>query len=256
MVGTIFENSATSLRLWFQAINLMASTRCGISAKQLERELGVTYKTAWRMLNEVRSLFDQAAQPFDGTVEMDEIHLGGKAKWMHKDKREERIQERGPVGKPPVFGMARRGTGKKDGRVMAKVVEDATADTLLSHIKEKVLPRSVVPTDEWRCYDRLGKIGYEHSRVAHTQSIYVSRDMHTNTIEGFWSLLRRGIGGVHHAVSDRYLQAYLDGYVFRCNNRDAGGRGMFSVMLDRIEKAPAEPRQLALPEGPTSEQPA
>ncbi len=256
MAGTIFENSATSLRLWFYAIYLMASTRCGISAKQLERELGVTYKTAWRMFNKIRSLFDQDGPAFDGTVEMDEVYWGGKAKWMHQDKREERIQGRGSVGKTPVFGMARRKTSekKKDGRVAAKVVGDATADTLLPHVKEKVLPESVVYTDEWRSYDRLGKMGYEHSRVAHSQSIYVSGDTHTNTIEGFWSLLRRGIGGVYHAVSDKYLQSYLDEYVFRYNNRDAGGRGMFTAMLDRIEKAPREPRQLALPEEPASEQ--
>src|SRR3712207_4487063 len=88
MVGTIFENSATSLRLWFYAFYLMASTRCGISAKQLERELGVTYKTAWRMFKQIRSLLSQDEAPLDGTVEVDEAYLGGKAKWMHKDKRE------------------------------------------------------------------------------------------------------------------------------------------------------------------------
>ena len=217
------------LQLWFYAIYLMASTRCGISVKQLERELRVTYKTAWRMFNKICSLFDQDGPPFDGTVEMDEVYLGGEAKWMHQDKREERIQGRGSVGKTPVFGMARRktGKGKKDGRVAAKMVGDATADTLLPHIKEAVLPQSVVYTDEWRSYDRLGKMGYEHSRVAHSQSIWVSGDTHTNTIEGFWSLLPRGIGGVYHAVSDKYLQSYLDEYVFRYNNRDAGERGMF-----------------------------
>jgi transposase-like protein len=258
MVGTIFENSATSLRLWFYAMYLMASTRCGISAKQLERELGVTYKTAWRMFKQIRSLFDQDTDPaLNGTVELDEVYLGGKAKWMHQDKREQRITGRGSVDKTPVFGMARRGTkGQKDGKVMAKVVTDAKAETLLPHVRQKVLPKSTVYTDEWRSYDGLGKEGYDHSRVHHTQGIYVSGDAHVNTVEGFWSLLRRGIGGAYHAVSDKYLQSYLDEYVFRYNNRDAGERGMFSAMLARIEKAPEEPRQLGLPEEPCPEQPS
>jgi transposase len=237
MAGTIFQDSATSLRLWFYAIYLMASTRCGISAKQLERELGVTYKTAWRMFNKIRSLFNQDRDGvLDGTVEADEVYLGGKAKWMHKDKREARITGRGSVGKTPVFGMAQRGKDEKPGRIRAKIVSDAKAETLLPHVREKVLPKSTVYTDEWRSYDRLGKMGYDHSRVHHSQEIYVSGDVHVNTVEGFWSLLRRGIGGAYHAVSDKYLQAYLDEYVFRYNNREAGGRGMFSAMLDRIEK--------------------
>jgi transposase len=122
MVGTIFQDSATSLRLWFYAFYLMASTRCGISAKQLERELGVTYKTAWRMFNKIRSLMTtDDSTTLQGTVEADETYMGGKARFMHADKRAERITGRGTSGKTPIFGMAQRGmTGTIRGRKKAK----------------------------------------------------------------------------------------------------------------------------------------
>ena len=243
MVGTIFQDSATSLRLWFYAIYLMASTRCGISAKQLERELGVTDKTAWRMFNKIRSLMQPDEDvTFAGTVEADQTHMGGKTKNMHKVTRAERITGRGTAGKTPVFGMAQRRTEDACGKVVARVVSDAAADTLLPHVEKKVLPQSLVYTDEWAAYNRLGEKGYEHSRVAHWQEIYVSGDVHTDTIEGFWSLLKNGIRGVYHSVSTKHLQSYLDEYAFRYNHRDATGRGIFDAVLDRVEKAwPEEP---------------
>ena len=233
MVGTIFENSATSLRLWFHAIYLMSQTRCGISAKQLERELGVTYKTAWRMANKIRSLLDQDDAVLDGTIEADEAYFGGKDKWKHESKRPK--IGRGPVSKTAVFGMAQRG-----GQVVAKVVPDAAEATLMPHVKAKVLPQSTVYTDEWRSYNALEGMGYEHSRVRHSQRVYVEGDVHTNTIEGFWALVKRGVGGVYHAVSTKHLQSYLDEYAFRYNNRD-NPYGMLNAFLGRIEKASPVP---------------
>ena len=108
---------------------------------------------------------------------------------------------------------------------------------LLPAVQRKVLPSSVVYTDEYRAYENLGKLGYAHSRVNHSQAIYVSGDVHTNTIEGFWSLLKRGISGVYHGVSTQHLQSYLDEYAFRYNNRDATGRGMFEAFLTQIPRA-------------------
>lgn len=178
---TIFHKSPTPLRIWFYAVYLMASTRCGVSAKQIERETGVTYKTAWRMFNRIRSLLQEDDETLGGDVETDETYMGGEAKWMHKDKKAERIHGRGTAGKQPVFGIARRNTTTQASKIVAKVVSDATADTLVRHITERVLPESMIYTDELRSYDRLGDHGYTHERVNHSQGVYVRGDAHTHT---------------------------------------------------------------------------
>ncbi len=237
MVGTIFQDSATSLKLWFDAIYLMASTRCGISAKQLEREIGVTYKTAWRMFNRIRSMLTQGDDPFSGTVELDESYFGGKDKWKHEVKKPH--AGRGGVTKTPVFGMAQRGSEGAHGKVSVRVADGTKATDLLPYASKKVLPASTVYTDDFKSYNALEGMGYEHSRVNHSQSVYVSGNVHTNTIEGFWATVKRGIGGTYHSVSTEHLQSYLDEYAFRYNNREATGLGMVGAFLDRIVvKAP------------------
>ncbi|MFN2544769.1 MAG: IS1595 family transposase [Actinomycetota bacterium] len=237
MRGTIFEDSATSLKLWFHGIFLMSQTRCGISAKQLERELGVTYKTAWRMFHKIRSMLGDDGQPFDGEVEADEAYVGGRDHWKHKSKRRPGRPRVG-YGKTPVLGIAQRGKGGKSGKVKAVVVGSASRKDLLPHIKTKVLPKSVVYTEEWHSYDVLPDEGYTHRRIHHSQKVYVHGNIHTQTIEGFWSLVKRGITGVYHGVSAKHLQTYLDEYTFRYNNRD-NERGMFSAFLSRVvAKAP------------------
>ena len=221
--GTIFEKSTTSLRLWFYAIFKMASTRCGISAKQLERELGVTYKTAWRMFHQIRKMLtDDNDQRLSGTVEADETYVGGR-----------RGGKRGRPGKEshktPVFGMAER-----KGRVVATAVSDAKRATVVPQVQKNVLPETTIYTDEYRVYDNLNKQGYRHSRVHHAEEIYVAGDdVHTNTIEGFWSLLKRGIAGVYHSVSAKHLQGYLNEYCFRYNHRK-DERPMLVTMLSRV----------------------
>jgi transposase len=205
--GTIFEKSSTSLHLWFYGIYLMTSTRCGISAKQLERELGVGYKTAWRMFHLIRSLLAEDVTDLDGTVEVDETYIGGKSK--ARGTRSERAQHR-LDNKVRVQGMVERG-----GRVRARV----TPEPLLPNVIEHVLPRAIVYTDELKAYWPLASYGYAHSRIHHSAKVYVSGDVHTNTIEGFWSLVKRGIGGVYHCVSAKYLQMYLDEYAYRYNHR-------------------------------------
>jgi transposase len=238
--GTIFEGSSTSLRIWFQAMYLMASTRCGISAKQLERETGVSYPTAWRMFNRIRALLPQDDDDlFSGTVEMDEAYMGGVGRWKHKGERGRKGRPQPGSDRPAVFGMAQRKTEGAPGKIYVQVVESVHRDDLEPHIARKVLPASTVYTDEWRGYERLGKMGYTHSRVQHTQQVYVSGDVHTQTIEGFWSHLKRGVSGVYHGVSTKHLQSYLDEYVFRYNNRFATGRGMFDAFLSRVRKVEA-----------------
>jgi transposase-like protein len=135
--------------------------------------------------------------------------------------------------------MAMRGADGDHGRIIAAVVPNTSANVLLGGLTDKVLDRSIIYTDEYHPYDRLGKRGYTHKRVHHSANVYVDGDAHTNTIEGFWSLLKRGISGVYHGVSAKHLQSYLDEYVFRYNNREADRKGVFSAMMERIEKAPA-----------------
>lgn len=247
LVGTIFEGSSTSLRLWFYGMYLMASTRCGISAKQLERELGVSYKTAWRMFNRIRSTLWQDGEPMYGTVEMDEMFVGGKIRqgdryrWANIENPRARHSAAARFAeskRTPVFGMAQRG-----GKVAVHVVPSIQSDTVMNHVKPRVLPGSMVYTDEASLYKRaVPEAGYQHRRIHHKANVYVEGDVHTNTIEGFWALAKGGIGGVYHSVSAKYLQDYLNEYAFRYNNRTTETpRGMFGDFLNRLEKAPKAP---------------
>lgn len=223
--GTIFHKSSTSLHLWFYAIYLMSSTRCGISAKQLEREIGVNYKTAHRMLRLIRSeLMAQGYQgPLEGTVEVDETVIGGKPQMSHLRKQAaEGIKPYSPESrawhakrKQVVFGMVERG-----GKIHAQVVPDSRANTLRPKIRERVVPGSVVYTDESSSYLHLGRDGYGHDTVPHGQKVYVRGDVHTNTIEGFFALLKGGILGTYHSVSPTHLGSYVNEYVWRYNHRD------------------------------------
>jgi transposase len=226
---TIFHKSSTPLTVWFHAIYLMASTRCGISAKQIQRETGVTYKTAWRMFKQIRSMLTDD-EPIGGEgkgVEIDETYIGG--------------QRKGGVGRP-MRGDTKKtavvGVVERKGRIRALVTENAKGSTLIPIVKAHVLPSSTVFTDEWKGYDGIDhmKGGYTHRRINHSEKVYVVGEIHTNTVEGFWSLIKRGIGGVYHSVSRKYLQSYLDEYSFRYNRR-FDTQPMFTSFLNQIEKA-------------------
>lgn len=227
LAGTIFEKSTTSLRVWFQAMYLMGSTRCGISAKQIQRETGVTYKTAWRMFRQIRTLLSEDITLEGSSVEMDEMYVGGKRKGFGGRPG------LGDKKKTPVIGIVERTSGK--GRVIAKASQRVNQETMLGMVKEYVLPASTVFTDEFASYDHLKDHGYTHHRIQHSAKVYVMGDIHTNTIEGFWSLVKRGIGGVYHAVSQKYLQSYLDEYSFRYNRRDQGNL-IFTSILERVSE--------------------
>lgn len=227
--GTIFHKSPTPLTKWFYAIYLMASTRCGISAKQIEREVGVTYKTAWRMFKQIRSMLAEGLNPVGGEgkgVEMDESYFGPKRKRGHKRGR--------PGSDSPkqcVVGIVER-----QGRAIILTAENATRANLHRIAQERILPQSTVFTDDWTGYQGLSStMTITHTRINHSEKLYVMGDVHTQTIDGFWSLVKNGLRGVYHSVSKKYLQTYLDEYSFRYNRR-FDEKPMFDSFMDQIEK--------------------
>jgi transposase len=220
--GTIFERSSTSLQLWFYAFYLITSTRCGVSAKQLERELGVTYKTAWRMFNKIRNqlMADSETEPtLSGEVEMDETFVGGKPRESYRREVARKgwnMQTAYWDRKAVVFGAVERG-----GRIRASVISNSRRQTLHAKTAEYVLPATMIYTDDLPAYKPLGAKGYQHKRINHSARIYVDGDVHTQTIEGFFGLFKNGVRGSYHAVSQKWLQGYLNEYVWRYNRRDS-----------------------------------
>jgi transposase len=232
--GTIFEKTSTSLKIWFYAMYLMGSTRCGISAKQVQRETGVTYKTAWRIFNHIRSLLTDEPVKLEGKeVEVDEMYYGGKRKYSRGRPL------RGDKKHLPVVAIVQR-----KGIVVAKAVKDVTGNSLLGVVRDHVAPGTTIYTDEFASYAGLSTMRtesgepakFQHHRIRHASGVYAMDKIHTNTIEGFWSLVKRGIGGVYHSVSGRYLQMYLDEYCFRYNRRHEGNQ-QFRAILERASRS-------------------
>jgi transposase len=230
---TIFHKSATPLRLWFYAMFLIGSTRCGISAKQIQREIGVTYKTAWRMFKQIRSLLgDKDSKPMGPVVEIDETYMGGKRKGQKGRPM------RGDRKKTPVLGIVER-----SGKVFAKVIPAVTGSEITGLVRKQVAPNSAVYSDEYQSYSLIGRLtdadgkalGYQHDTVKHGMDEFVRGDVHTISVESFWSLIKNGIRGVCHQVSQGYLQNYLDEYSFRYNHRFEGNQ-QFKRILERVSE--------------------
>jgi transposase len=225
---TIFHKSSTSLHLWFYAMFLVSQTRCGISGKQLERELGVTYKTAWRMLNKIRNqLMDEMdGEPLSGEVEVDETAMGGKPRASDGRMTRQEAVIWSKRKKTTVVGMVER-----RGRIRATLAENREQLPVRSIVEQHVLPSSIVFTDEWAGYRKLDQHFASHRRIRHAEKIYVEGDVYTNTIEGFFGNLKRGIAGTYHAVSKKWLQGYLNEYTWRYNRRD-DDRAMFLSLIE------------------------
>lgn len=223
--GTIFHKSSTSLHLWFYAMYLMTSTRCGISAKQLERELGVTYKTAWRMCNKIRNVLmaDDDDDPLTGEVEVDETSVEGKPR-KHLNRRDAaRLRER---SRTTVIAAVERG-----GRIKATAIPSRRGPELRAQVIEWVRPEAIVYTDEWPAYNFAGRHFAAHSRINHSVT-YVDGTTHTNTVEGFFGNLKTGIRGNYKKVSRKWLQGYLNEFTWRHNARRCE-RDMLSELLGR-----------------------
>jgi transposase-like protein len=221
LAGTIFHKSSTSLKNWFYAIYKFSTAKNGVSAKELERELGVTYKTAWRMASQIRKLFADNIGELSGVVEVDEYYHGG----VKKGQRGKNLSN-----KKSIVGMAER-----QGRVLVKVVEDTTKHTVWPLIVNNIKQGSHVMTDNAPLYNKVTKLGYDHSIINHSLKKYVFGDIYTNTIEGFWSQLKRSVNGTYHAVSPKFLQTYVNEFSFRYSNRFSS-ISMFDLLLGQVLK--------------------
>lgn len=227
------HKSSTSLQLWFWAIYLLSNSKCGISAKQLGREIGVTYKTAHRMLKQIRTLLAEDVGPLTGEVELDETFVGGKPRASHvRGMTRSELARHSLAKKTIVFAAGERG-----GRVRASVVPRRDKANLIEKAREFVLPESMIFTDEWPPYEQVAPFFKGHKRVKHKQRIYVEDDAGTQNLESFFALFKNSVRGAHHNVSAKYLQNYLDEYTFRWNRRKCDGT-IFGEILDRVQKAP------------------
>ena len=208
MAGTIFKRSRTSLQKWFYAMYLFTTTRHGVPAKELQRQLSVTYKTAWRIGHEIRKHMANVDgdPPLSGPVEVDETMIGGR--------RSGGKRGRGAPGKTVVFDMLERG-----GDVMTRIVKDVRRRTLETHTLDKIMHGSAISSDELGSYRALARHGYKHDTVNHSADEWVRGDTHVNSIEGFWSLLKRSIRGAHVHVSAKHLPKYLGEFEYRYNMR-------------------------------------
>lgn len=232
-VGTIFENTKVSLRKWFMAMYLVSSHKKGVSSLQLSRDIKVTQKTAWFMLHKIRGLYGQSdSVSLNGEVEMDEMYLGGRETNKHESKRTEGTQGRSTKTKTPIFGMVER-----EGKVIAMKVENTQGATLMPIVSQFVESGSTTYTDEASIYNKLEQNGYNHVFVNHGQREYVrAKDIHTNSIEGFWAHFKRVVFSTYHCVSKDYLQRYIDEQVYRWNTREESASYRFDDMFSKACK--------------------
>jgi transposase-like protein len=237
--GTILENSPIPLKKWFFAIWLTFHKK-GISSCQLARDIGVTQKTAWFMLHRIRNCFSCENQHIlDGEVELDETFVGGKNKNRYYDKKVKNSRGRSFKDKTPVFGMLERG-----GKLVCRVVKNTSAKQLTPIIRKTVKRTAKLYTDEWGGYNKAGKL-YTRHIVDHSKHQYVNGNIHTNTIEGGWSHLKRSIIGVYHYVSRKYLQKYVNEFVFHYNTRKLPDKEKFNLVLCNIHYTTTQKKMAA-----------
>ena len=230
-VGTIFEDSPLGLDKWLTAVWLIVNAKNGISSYELHRAVGVTQKTAWFMLHRIRlAMQDGSIEKMNGRVEADETFIGGLARNMHKGKR--KVKGTGVVGMTAVMGLLERNAPDRHSRVRCRVVENVRREDLQSEIRERVEKGAELFTDKFPSYRGLSD-EYVHQVIDHAEA-YAKGHVHTNGLENFWSLLKRGIKGTYVSVEPFHLFRYLDEQAYRFNQRKDNDAGRFIKAIGAV----------------------
>jgi transposase-like protein len=249
VTNTVFGETKLPLKKWFIAIYLLSTTSKGISSVQLAKHVGCTQKTGWFVDHRIRKALKENGGQLFGTFEADETFIGGLEKNKHKSKRKH--IGTGGTGKTPIFGIRNR-----DGKTHARVVKSVTSKDLHAIIRESVARGSILYTDSWCGYNNLKK-DFNHTVINHSEGTYVIGDAHTNGIESFWALFKRGYHGVYHQMSRKHMQRYVDEFIFRFNRRGQPSLPVFfrsgfqscrerEIALQRIDRM-SRPRKIHKP---------
>ena len=243
-VGTIFEDTKIKLNIWFQAIYFITTSKKGISSLQLASQLGVTQKTAWIINHKIRDMLkEKDITTLSNFVEADETYIGGREQNKHAHKKATALKPDLTISEKIKLNTGRSihdkavvlGIIERNGKVVAMRVPDAKAEHILPIIEKHVNKDATMLTDEWYGYGRLEQMGYAHKTIQHNLKVYAKGEVHTNTIENFWSIFKRGVYGIYHSISQKHLDRYINEFSGRFNTRNISNTERFDLILSNSE---------------------